>query len=118
MPRLVIKTGVGVGRDHTLGTGACVVGRDVDADFLLEDPKTSRQHFRISQEAGVYYLQDLASTNGTRLNGKRLPPQPNVHYRLRDGDVVRVGVTEMHFVQKDLLSTLGTAPNRRGRRRR
>ena len=37
MPRLLIKRGPGVGRDHALGAGDCVVGRDPGVTFMLED---------------------------------------------------------------------------------
>lgn len=44
----------------------------------------SRQHAVISLHDGLLYLEDLESTNGTRINGSQLTPRRK--YRLRDGD--------------------------------
>ena len=110
MPRLVIQQGDGVGRDHTLGAGACVVGRDPGADFVIEDAAASRRHFQVVSQGGRYRLEDLESTNGTRLNGRRTKGGP-----LSDGDRIQVGSTEITFVQKDLFAP--AAPVRRRRRR-
>ena len=106
MPRIVIKEGEGVGRDHTLGAGECVVGRDPSVDFVIEDGSASRRHFRIFQEEGSYWVEDLESTNGTRINGRKAK-----RWKLKDGDEVRVGGTKMAFVQKDMLGG-GAAPTR------
>lgn len=103
MPRLVIKHGKGVGRDHALGGGACVVGRDQQsAQFVLEDHLVSRQHFQVLQEAGAWFVEDLGSTNGTLVNGRKTQ-----RVRLRDGDLIQVGGTRIAFVQKDLLGASG-----------
>ena len=102
MPRLVIKQGPGVGRDHALGAGECVVGRDASVTFVLEDNLASRRHFRVVAEAGSWYLEDLGSTNGTLVNGQRAQRQ-----KLQDGDTIRAGNTRLTFVQKDMLGGTG-----------
>ncbi len=107
MPRLVIKHGPGIGRDHALGGAECVVGRDPTAHFTLDDAVASRRHVRFVSEAGLWYAEDLGSTNGTLVNGKRAQ-----RVRLHDGDVIRVGNTHLSFVQKDLL---GSSTARRAR---
>lgn len=113
MPRLVIKKGDGVGRDHVLSGHPCVVGRDPAADFTLEDTVVSRRHFRVWAEGGTYWLEDLGSTNGTIVNDRRLKKSP-----LGDGDVIRVGTTQIAFVQKGLFGSTGApAPLARRRRR-
>jgi pSer/pThr/pTyr-binding forkhead associated (FHA) protein len=98
MPRLVIKQGPGVGRDHALSGGVCTVGRDPQVEFVLEDTLVSRRHFKVVHEEGAYYVEDLGSTNGTILNGSRAQ-----RARLADGDTIRIGGTQIQFVQKDLL---------------
>jgi pSer/pThr/pTyr-binding forkhead associated (FHA) protein len=103
MPRLVITKGPGVGRDHAVAT-ECVVGRATDADFVLEDPGASRRHLRVSRDGDGYVVEDLGSRNGTIVNGARIQ-----RHALADGDLLRVGGTEMIFRQKDLLEG-GGAP--------
>jgi pSer/pThr/pTyr-binding forkhead associated (FHA) protein len=98
MPRLVIRKGVAAGRDHALG-GECVVGRHPQVTFVLDDHLVSRRHFRVFQQGGVWLVEDLGSTNGILVNGRRTARQPLV-----DGDLIRAGSTEIQFVQKDLLA--------------
>jgi hypothetical protein len=59
----------------------------------------SRRHARITHEDGTLYIEDLGSTNGTRINGFRLTA--NQKYRLRDGDEVELGRVRvvMRFVR-------------------
>ena len=46
-----------------------VLGRHYDCDVVLSDPSVSRRHARIVFRDGSWVLQDLASTNGTKVNG-------------------------------------------------
>lgn len=102
MPRLVIRKGNGIGRDQVLSGAPCTVGRDPGAEFTLDDTLVSRRHFRVLQEGGVYWVEDLGSTNGTLINGRR-----SQRVQLVDGDLIQVGGTQVAFVQKDLLGLAG-----------
>lgn len=64
-------------------------------DFLLESPKVSRVHARISWEEGEFYLEDLNSTNGTWLNGVRL----EIHEKaqLCPGDEITIADIRCNF---------------------
>jgi predicted component of type VI protein secretion system len=103
MPRLLIRKGEGEGTDHAL-SGPCIVGRHASANFVLGDQLVSRNHFRVVSQAGAWFVEDLGSTNGTIVNGRR-----QKRAQLTDGDVIVAGTTELQFVQKDLL---GGAPVR------
>jgi pSer/pThr/pTyr-binding forkhead associated (FHA) protein len=100
VPRIVIQRGEGQGRDLALG-GECVVGRHPTATFPIEDTLASRRHLRLFPEGGRWVVEDLGSTNGTRVNGKRVS-----RHVLSDGDVVGIGTTDLLFVQKDLLGAV------------
>ncbi len=65
-----------------------LAGRDIRvASWVPEDPRISRRHFRISVHESGFVIEDLASSNGTYLNGAYVrEPQPLV-----DGDVIEVG---------------------------
>ena len=76
------------GREFTLNPGPNSVGR-IHADLLLTDPSISRSHAAITLEEGRCLVEDLGSTNGTRVNGESLAPhQPRA---LRDGDEISFG---------------------------
>jgi hypothetical protein len=103
--RLVIYRGRSVGKEFLLNDDESHIGRwdadggifpDVDLDADDPEAKVSRRHARITRRGGMYYIEDLGSTNGTFVNrGRRLLPgdrQP-----LRDGDEVIVGKTFLRF---------------------
>jgi pSer/pThr/pTyr-binding forkhead associated (FHA) protein len=63
------------------------VGRDPGNDIILRDPKVSRHHAEIVFERGFFVLHDLASANGTHVNGKRIRVAPLTHgAKLRMGN--------------------------------
>ena len=63
-----------------------VIGRGREADLTLAEPTISRQHAAIEWDGEGDVLQDLGSTNGSRLNGRR-----EIRARLRDGDEIELG---------------------------
>ena len=83
------------GRDSIeFGPEGGSIGRSADNDWVLPDPHryVSARHARISCREGRYYLEDL-STNGVYVNDKPEPlaQRGSEGYRLRDGDVLRLG---------------------------
>ena len=82
------------GRDFRVVGHGIRIGRDsVECDVVLPDEKISRQHAYIERQDITYYLYDLGSANGTFVNGERV----TTRLRLKDGDIVRVGDTELIF---------------------
>lgn len=71
------------------------LGRDPGNDIVLRDPKVSRHHGEIVFERGFFVLHDLASANGTYVNGKRIRVAPLTH-----GARVRVGNTYGRFSEE------------------
>jgi Protein of unknown function (DUF3662)/FHA domain len=69
-----------------------VIGRSRDCDIQLADANVSRQHAELRQEGATYWIVDLGSTNGTEVNGKRVK-----RAKLRDGDRIMLGSTEITF---------------------
>ncbi len=83
----------------SLKVGANSIGR-VGSDVVIADPSVSRNHAMIELTAEQAMLSDLNSTNGTKLNGRRLTP--NVSEQIYDGDTIRFGQAEMEFVCPNL----------------
>jgi pSer/pThr/pTyr-binding forkhead associated (FHA) protein len=101
--RLVIKNGGFEGMAFELSEAETLIGRNPTTDITLLDEGISREHAIILYEADddSYSLEDLQSTNGTQVNGKRVRSATLV-----SGDAVQVGRTVFEFVrdQPDLSS--------------
>ena len=69
-----------------------VIGRGRTADLVLSEATISRAHAAIGHEKGEFFVQDLGSTNGTGVNGRREP-----RTTLRDGDEVQLGKLLLQF---------------------
>jgi len=80
------------GRQHVVTEPRVVLGRSRDAGVRISDVNISRKHAEVREENSSYWVVDLGSTNGTLVNGKRVDRQ-----RLRDGDRITLGSTEIVF---------------------
>jgi hypothetical protein len=76
-----------------LGEYVVTIGRQHDCTIVLADPNVSRHHAEVRPAGDGFAVADLGSTNGTRINGERIPGP----HQLVDGDEVRCGNTIMHF---------------------
>ena len=84
----------GPGTKHVLEQGSNVLGRGTEADIRLPDTGVSRKHADVQLSGGVVAVQDLGSTNGTLVNGRRVGRQ-----ELADGDVIRIGHSVLVYRQ-------------------
>ena len=82
----------GVDHDVVLRGDRMIVGRVATCDICLADKNTSRQHAAFNREGMGWSVEDLGSTNGTLVNGN-----PVGRVRLRDGDLIVVGITELVY---------------------
>jgi hypothetical protein len=74
------------GRTELLGSGGAVLGRSREADVIVDDPNVSRRHAEVRPSGGSWIVRDLGSTNGVKVNGRRLDPaRPQ---SLKRGDVL------------------------------
>lgn len=81
------------GRHYVLDGPSAVIGRSNDVECSLPDPNISRRHAELRQDAaGEWEIVDLNSTNGIKVNGRRVSSA-----RLRRGDQVTVGTTTFRF---------------------
>ena len=81
------------GRRLVVGPGGASLGRSRQCDIVLSDPNISRQHAEVRPRGGSWVLTDLGSTNGSRLNGRRIEG-PEV---IRPGDEIELGETVLRF---------------------
>lgn len=68
-----------------------IVGRSEICDISIDDERLSRQHFAIYDRDGAFYIEDLHTTNGTLVNGKKI----SAAVRLAAGDRIEVGEITM-----------------------
>lgn len=92
VPTLVLRGEDGAARTVEV-KGEVVVGRDPDADVVIDDDFASGRHARFRISGGRPVVEDLGSTNGTLLNG-RPASGPSA---LEPGDTVRIGETTIEF---------------------
>jgi pSer/pThr/pTyr-binding forkhead associated (FHA) protein len=71
-----------------------VIGRGRSADLVFSEPTISRAHAAIGFEQGEFFVQDLGSTNGTGVNGRREPRVALTH-----GDEVQLGRLVLRFTR-------------------
>jgi pSer/pThr/pTyr-binding forkhead associated (FHA) protein len=83
-PRLVMAGGGGA--EHLL-KGMATIGRSPANDITIHDPKASRHHAEIGIQAGQVVVRDLASLNGTKVNGEPIVGE----YALSEGDTITIG---------------------------
>ncbi|MBW1811579.1 MAG: FHA domain-containing protein, partial [Deltaproteobacteria bacterium] len=79
-------TVVGPGLDKTIEAIPLLAGREDNVDLVLEDISVSRRHFTVSESEEGWEIEDLQSSQGTRLNGLLL--EPNKPVPLKEGDQI------------------------------
>jgi pSer/pThr/pTyr-binding forkhead associated (FHA) protein len=91
---LRIQEGAGVGSTFSFSSGGVfLLGRE-GADLVLQDTKASRKHAEIAMYGPErYFIRDLASTNGTFVNGRRIRERHELHHE----DRIRIGDTILQF---------------------
>ena len=80
-------------RKITLGQDTLVIGRLAECDIAFDDSNVSRRHAEIKALAGGYAVNDLGSTNGTKVNGVTI----SFERALRDGDIISVGSHSIRY---------------------
>jgi hypothetical protein len=94
-PQLIITSGRATGSAFAVPVGYSEIGRLPGSAIRLDQDGVSRRHAAVSRAGDQLVVNDLGSTNGTYVNGRRLgdaPPWP-----LRDGDQLRIGDVELRL---------------------
>ena len=92
MTRILIKGEGTPPTERELKPGTVTIGRKPDNDFHLEDATVSGHHAKIVTYFQSSYIEDLSSTNGTFVNGRRV----RMH-TLHGGDIISIGKFELQF---------------------
>lgn len=93
MPHLLV-----VAADRNIGARYYLVddvriGRAGDCQIVIDDTYASQQHARVREDNGGFVVEDLGSTNGTYVNGRKI----SYPLELRHGDRIKIGKTVFEF---------------------
>jgi len=86
---LLVRKGPVEGALHHI-TGPLTLGRGTAADVMVPDEAVSRLHAAVRVDGDTVVVEDLDSSNGTRVNGREISQA-----RLEHGDVIQLGGTEL-----------------------
>ncbi|NLG35583.1 MAG: FHA domain-containing protein [Lentisphaerae bacterium] len=99
MAKLSGMSGDFKGREYPIEQGEITIGRKADNTILLDHPTISSHHCRILHNGDSCVLQDLDSTNGTRINSRDVQ-ESALHHK----DLIQLGSIEFLFDAPELAS--------------
>jgi len=102
--RVVVSLEGAIVTEVELAKAVTVVGRHPDCDICIDHPAVSGRHMLFRVVNTTAYVEDLASTNGTRVNGHATQHQV-VHHL----DLIEVGLHKLHFFDDELLVAGGVS---------
>lgn len=86
---LVVKEGPNPGKVYALMENVTVIGRDPTCDWQIDFDAVSRKHAKITRKEEKYEIEDLGSSNGIFVNGKKIKEAQI----LRAGDQIKLGLS-------------------------
>lgn len=95
MPRVVLTHEGAVLKEYPLDKERITIGRKPHNDIQLDDPTVSGQHASILMLQNAY-IEDMNSTNGVLLNGKKVTRR-----QLNHGDIIKIGRHELKFIDNN-----------------
>ncbi|MCS6712076.1 FHA domain-containing protein [Brachybacterium sp. EF45031] len=90
---LVVTAGPLRGTTLTLGSTPVLIGRAPECTLVLDDDYASNRHARVYRQGEDWYVEDLGSTNGTMVSGRRIEGA----VPFKPGAQVRIGRTEIEL---------------------
>src|SRR6476469_6871620 len=94
--QLTIAEGKESGKEFEFDQESVVIGRTPECDVCVYDPGISRKHARIFVEGGGFFVEDLNSANGTKVNGAAVKKS-----KRGTGDMVVLGGVKLRFVKTE-----------------
>ena len=97
--RIVLSLDDAIVTEVELDKPVTVIGRHPACDMVVDHPAISGRHMLFRMEGRTVYLEDLASTNGTKVNG--IPATTQVVHHL---DLIEIGRHKVHFFDEEMLA--------------
>ncbi|MCB0350053.1 MAG: FHA domain-containing protein, partial [Bdellovibrionales bacterium] len=76
------------------------LGRHPSCEIIINDSAVSRKHFDLTKTSEGYFISDHGSSNSTKINGDKIPP--NTPHRINSGDVIAIRHIEIIFEIHDI----------------
>ena len=92
MSKLIIQPAGAASVPHELSEEIVTIGRSAESTIQIDDPSVSGRHAQLHRVGETFHLQDLDSTNGTRVNGEKI-----ASVALKVGDRIRFGKVDACF---------------------
>ena len=108
--RLVVRRGPQPNQAFEVSKDVTTLGRDISNDIVLNDRETSRHHLRLMLSGDTLTVEDLGSTNGTFVNGKRVSGVTP----LQNGDMIGLGETVTMALESVSAGAPAPAPSNLG----
>src|SRR3954465_4878117 len=91
---LKVTRGAGAGAEFPFDSQEARLGRTADNDIVVKDTGASRSHARVFQKGGRFFVEDLKSANGTKVNGALLN---GAMKEVKSGDTITIGEVVFTF---------------------
>ncbi len=101
-PVLVVMDGPDANQSYPIEKDQVVLGREDHCDIVLRERQISREHIKVLRNDGHYFVEDLASRNGTWVNGKKLEGTQELY----DNDEIHIALA----VRLQFVGSGATAP--------
>ena len=96
MLRIILKFNSTVIKELKIDQDEIIIGRDSDNDVQIDNVAVSREHAKIIRDQNYYLIEDLNSTNGTFVNGKKI----NKKY-LKEDDEISIGKHSLQIILEE-----------------
>lgn len=96
---LIVQRGQDEEEIYPIDKNRLTIGRSSDCDLVLDERYISRKHARITNKDGAFWIEDLKSSMGVVVNGKRISKT-----RIQDGDEIRFGPLRITLVNPPQVS--------------
>jgi uncharacterized protein YraI len=103
-----MQLGPTIGQVYTMVGDTLTIGRAQDNDVVLDDPQVSRHHARVLHRGDQISVEDLGSTNGTLVNGRRITG-PHI---LQPTETIAIGSSVFSVEGFPAPTTIGMRPYR------
>lgn len=104
MLKLIVKDNEG-GEAQFPVVGELIIGREDDCQIILSDQKVSRKHAKVYAEFDEAFIEDLGSSNGTKVNGEKITGVSPI----KPGYQVTIGTNRLWVIETNpLMDFAGT----------